>query len=393
MPGAGGGQTAGMPDARMMSGIPMPMTDLPDGTVSVRVVRGEISNTLPKQTVELIVDGKSRTAQTDDAGRAQFSGVPPGASAKAVVTVDGERIESEPFRVPDKGGVRLMLTASASPAAAGPPVAGTVTFGGNSRIDIELDDDLLTVFYVLDIVNNGAVPVNPATPIAFDLPPGAVSATVLEGSTPQAKVAGTRVSVAGPFKPGRTSVQVAYQLPSAGGSQTLVQQFPATLDAFAIAVQKVGDLRLQSPQVTEQRDVPAEGKTYVLGNGPAVPAGRAVTLELTGLPHRETWPRNVSLVLAVAILGVGAWMAFGRSSEDGTAARRRDLERQRDRLFADLLALEQANRSRKVDADVYADRRADLMRTLERIYGELDSPAPEVSRQGTPGGDDRGRAA
>lgn len=393
MPGAGGGQTAGMPDARMMSGIPMPMTDLPDGTVSVRVVRGDISNTLPKQTVELIVDGKSRTAQTDDAGRAQFSGVPPGASAKAVVTVDGERIESEPFPVPDKGGVRLMLTASAGPAASGPPVAGTVTFGGNSRIDIELEDDLLTVFYVLDIVNNGAAPVNPATPIAFDLPPGAVSATVLEGSTPQAKVAGTRVSVAGPFKPGRTSVQVAYQLPSAGGSQTLVQQFPATLDAFAIAVQKVGDLRLQSPQVTEQRDVPAEGKTYVLGNGPAVPAGRAVTLELTGLPHRETWPRNVSLVLAVAILGVGAWMAFGRSSEDGTAARRRDLERQRDRLFADLLALEQANRSRKVDADVYADRRAALMRTLERIYGELDSPAPGVSRQGTPGGDDRGRAA
>jgi hypothetical protein len=182
-------------------------------------------------------------------------------------------------------------------------------------------------------------------------------------------------------------------LPSAGGSQTIVQQFPATLDALAIAVQKVGDLRLQSPQITQQRDVPAEGKMFVLANGPAVPAGRAVTLELTGLPHRETWPRNLSLVLAVGILGVGAWMAFGRSSEDGAAARRRDLEGQRDRLFADLLALEQANRARKVDADRYTERRANLMRALERIYGELDSPAPGASQHGTPGGGDRGRAA
>lgn len=395
MPGAGGGQPAGMPDARMMSGIPMPMNDLPDGTVSVRVVRNEISNALPKQAVELIVDGKSRTAQTDESGRAQFSGLTPGGNAKAIVTVDGERIESEPFAIPDKGGVRLMLTATGTgtgTAAGAPPVAGTVTFGADSRIAIEFDDDTLAVFYLLDVVNKGTTPVNPPSPVVLDLPDGAFGTSLLEGSSPQAKVSGNRVSIAGPFKPGRTTVQIAYQLASAGAARTIVQQFPAALDGFSVAVQKVGDLRLQSPQITRQQDVNAEGRPFVLGNGPAVPVGRAVTLDLSGLPHRDTWPRSVSLVLVIAILAGGFWMAFA-PSENGTAARRRELEDQRDRLFTDLLRLERAKRAGTLDAETYTARRADLMRTLEGIYGELDSPAPGGSQQGTPGGGDRGLAA
>ncbi len=386
----GGPQPTGMPDARMMSGIPMPMADLAVGTVSVRVVRGEISNTLADQPVDLLVNGTKRTAKTDASGRAQFTGLAPGDSLRAVTVVDGERIESQPFSVPASGGVRLMLTASGEGAAAAggaAPVVGAVTFGGDSRIAIEFDDDSLSVYYLLDIVNNGTAAVAPRQPVTFDLPADAASATLLEGSSPQASVKGRRVTVAGPFKPGRTTAQIAYQLPPAGDARTLTQQFPVAFDAVVVAVQKPGDLRLSSVQLREQREMPANGKTYIMASGPGLPAGRPLTLELTGLPHHDTWPRVLALVIGVAVLLAGAWAALGRPA-DGTTARRRELENRREQLFADLLGVEQAGRSDAIDAEAQAERRSGLMKELERVYGELDTagshPTPAGVDRGTP---------
>ncbi len=377
MPGTGGGQPAGMPNARMMSGIPMPTADSPDGTVSVRIVRGEITNTVAGQEVELLVDGKSRTAKTDQGGHAQFQAIPPGSSLKAVVTLDNERIESQPFTMPEKGGVRLVLAGGGGASRpAVPAVAGSVVFGGETRVVVEFDDDSLNVFYLFDVMNNGTAPVNPATPIVLDLPPDAISPTVLEGSSPQAQVKGTRVTIAGPFNPGRTSAQIAYQLgPADGGARTIVQRFPAALDMVSVAVQQPGGVQMSSAAIAQQQQVMADGKPYLVGNGPALPAGRPLAIDLTGLPHHETWPRTVAVALALLILAAGLWAALG-SSRDGAAARRRELEQRRDRLFADLLRLEQSKRSGAVKEEEYGARRGELLGTLERIYGELDVAAP-----------------
>src|SRR5438132_6941459 len=83
-----------MPDPRQMAGIPRPVTDLPDGSISVRVIRGSLSNNVADQVVELRVGGKVLRAKTDAAGRAQFDRVTPGASVKAAAVVDGEQLES-----------------------------------------------------------------------------------------------------------------------------------------------------------------------------------------------------------------------------------------------------------------------------------------------------------
>src|SRR5204862_957653 len=90
---------AQMPDPRQMSGIPLPVADLPAGTVTVRVVRGAITNVLTGQLVELTGGPSPLSAKTNDAGRAEFSGLQPGARVKAVTTVNGERIESQEFAV------------------------------------------------------------------------------------------------------------------------------------------------------------------------------------------------------------------------------------------------------------------------------------------------------
>src|SRR3954470_13302911 len=103
---------AQMPDPRQMSGIPLPVADLPSGTVTVRVVRGVMTNVIAGQVVELTGGASPLSAKTNDAGRAEFSGLQPGARLKAATTVNGERIESQEFAVPPAGGIRLALIAT-----------------------------------------------------------------------------------------------------------------------------------------------------------------------------------------------------------------------------------------------------------------------------------------
>src|SRR5580765_5857690 len=148
-----------MPDAKQMSGIPRPVTDLPDRSISVRVIRGELSNNIPNQPVQLRVGDQVLTAKTDEAGRAQFDNVTAGATVKASTEVAGEHLESQEFQAPPGGGIRLMLVAtdpSKPPATqpAAPAVKGDVVLGAESRIVVEPIEEAAQVFYLLDIANN-----------------------------------------------------------------------------------------------------------------------------------------------------------------------------------------------------------------------------------------------
>ena len=131
--------------------------------IDFKVRRGALTNPLPGQTVELIGGGAPKTSQTDAAGRATFSGLAPGTRVKAVVVVGGERVETQEFAVPATGGTRVILVTT-DPAiekkaaedrqlAAAPAVEGSVVFGYQSRFVIEVGDDALNVFNILQIVN------------------------------------------------------------------------------------------------------------------------------------------------------------------------------------------------------------------------------------------------
>ena len=72
------GLVAQMPDARQMSGIPMPSGDVPAGSVSVRLVRGSLADNIAGHPVELRSGEKVQTLKTDSNGRAVFSGIVPG---------------------------------------------------------------------------------------------------------------------------------------------------------------------------------------------------------------------------------------------------------------------------------------------------------------------------
>jgi hypothetical protein len=373
---------AQMPDPKQMSGRPLPVGDLPVGTVTVRVVRGSMANVIPNQPVELSAGSTPTTAKTNEQGRAEFPGLRPGTTVRAATTVDGERIESQEFTVPSSGGIRVALVAT-DPAsqpragegqsAQGPAQRGTVVLGEQSRFVIEMGDEALSVFYILEVLNTAPVAVQPSEPLVFELPVNAQSAGALQGSAAQTTVSGTRVTVTGPFAAGSTLVQFGYSLPITGATLTLEQKLPVALNQFSVMAQKVGAMQLQSPQIGEHRDMPVQGQTFIVGKGPAVPAGGTLALSFSGLPHQPVWPRNVALTLAVVILLGGVWGSMRRRG--ATAAdvhRRQRLERKRDRLFTELASLEEQQRARTIDAERYGARRQELVAALERLYADMD---------------------
>lgn len=391
---------AQMPDVSQMSGMPLPTGDLPAGSVSVRVVRGDMSNNVVGQPVELHGAGATRTVSTDDAGRATFSGLTPGASVHAVATVDGQRLESQEFAVPASGGMRLILVAPkpvdagapVAPAAPGTPAApaapaqpGTVTLGSQSRFLVEVTEEMVEFYALLELSNGQAAPVQPEKPIVFTAPGDAGNMTLLEGSSPQAKAEGKTITVTGPFPPGRTIVQFAYQVKYDGATVAIRQPLPIALSQTSLLVRKVQQVTFTSPQTAEQRETPIDGQVYYVATGPGLAAGAALEVALDNLPHHSPLPRYLAVFLAVAVIAVGVWMTVSDpTSVNGQD--RRSLESRREQLLGELVKLEAQHLRGHHAGKRYVPRRQDLMTQLAEVYARLDEldalPA-------SPGGGDR----
>ena len=365
-----------MPDPKQMSGIPRPVTDLPAGHVSVRLIRGQLSNNIQGHPVEIHAGGKVQTLNTDENGRAEFSGVAPGTMVKAVATVDGERIESQEFSWPGDGGIRLMLVATPKGGDAPPPVfqpqPGNVVFGEQTRVIIDQADDALQVYYILDIRNSARAPVNPPSAVVINMPSGAANATVLSGA-PQAVALGDHVSITGPFASGQTEVQIAYQMPVSSGDVTFEQTFPLAVPGLAVLMRKTGDISFSSPQLPNVQEREFQGERYILGQGPTLAAGSALAVTVSGLPHHSAWPRRIALALAITMLGAGVWAAGKRPTPGANASRVKQLSGRREKIYNELIRLEQQRRAGSIDTAKYAERRPALIAQLERVYRDLDS--------------------
>jgi hypothetical protein len=254
--------------------------------------------------------------------------------------------------------------------------SGNVVLSDRSRFVFEMGDEALNSFALLEIVNARNVPVKTAGPVVFDLPASSVGAGLLEGSSKQASVSGKRVIVKGPFAPGSTVVQFGYSLPISGASLTVEQSMPLPLGQVSVLAQKVGEMQLQSPQIAEHRDMPLRGETFIVGKGPAVPAGQVIQFAFTGLPHQPVWPRNVALGLVCAILAGGVWGSRRRSlGNHSNQDRRSRLDAKRDRLFNELASLEEQHRDNTIDPERYAARRRELVASLERLFAQQDDEA------------------
>lgn len=370
-----------MPDPAQMHGKALPASELPTGTVTVRVVKEAVGNNLPGESVRVTVGAIERTATTDEQGRAEFAGLPVGVPGRAQVTVAGEVLTSDQFALPETGGLRVILVAGIAEATARreseeanalkiPPTKGTVVIGENSRILMQFQDDTLQVFYLFDVLNSAPTRVDIGGPLVIELPTGASGAAALEGSSQQATIAGDRVTVTGPFAPGMTSVQVGFSLRNVGTTYQFRQSLPVGLERVTVALQRAGAASMSSTQFERTGDVTSEsGSTFILGSGSALAAGSVLAVDLTGLPAHSPVPGYVALGLAGVVIVLGTWLA-ATGRRDPVAVRDRLVAR-RDTLLGDLAQLEQRRRNgQETGKDV--TRRTRVVAELELLYGELD---------------------
>jgi hypothetical protein len=387
-----------------MAAMPLAAPDLPAGTVSVRLVRGDISNNLAGETIELEVDGRSMTEKTDASGRARFSGLAAGSTVKAAAGAGKERIASEAFQVPAAGGTKLLLVlpdpsgATASPHAAmgtaggmasphgaaasssQPPQPGTVVFGPGTRFVFEPGEGEVEVYVLLDIRNGAKAPVNPPADLVITAPAGVGEVHLLDGSSPQASATGNTVTVKRPFAPGMTLVQIAYHVPHSGAEVTLTQSLPAALEHVSVMARQVGGVTLRSPQLASASTETIDGVSYLAGHGPGLAAGAPITVTVAGLPSESRVPHAIALALALAILSGGAFV-FWRAAPD-EAQRRPALFARREQVFATLVKLEQQRRAERIEAAAFADRRRRAVVELDQVYADLERAGGPVSTAG-----------
>ena len=377
----------GMPDPKQMSGMPLPVGELAPGTVSVRVVRGTVTNIVAGQTVQLSIAGETRTGKTDESGRATFENLKIGATVTVRAVVGSETLDSQEFQVPEQGGIRMMLVASdpnaekeaaeAARQAAASAQPGTVKLGQQTRIHIEIGEDAADVYYLLDIANAQQAPVQPNEAFELELPAEATNSSALEGSTPNATVAGRKVTVRGPFAPGSTMAQIAFRMPYSSGGLEFTQAFPAAVDQPLISVtKKLPSVRIASSSFHEAREVQNEGQVMLVAHGSATPANTPLQVKIEGVPTHAVWPRYLAVLVAALLLVAGAYGAATgpeRAAEKSAAARQ--LETRREKLLSDLTALEKRHRSGAIPDGQYDRRRAEIVQALERVYGDLDGSA------------------
>jgi hypothetical protein len=369
-----------MPDASQMSGTPLPAPELPNATVTVRVVRERMGNNISGQTVTLSGAGMKKTGVTDAQGRVTFTDFAAGTDVTAEVTVDGETITSKTFAVPVRGGMRVALVAGIAKAQAAEKAAaeagakeparpGIVEFGGESRIILEYQSDTLSVFYILELVNNARTPIDTGGPLRIDLPSGASGASALEGSSPQVTVTGEHVVITGPFAPGKTSVQIGYSLPNAGMNYVLQQKWPAAIEQVLVAAEKIGSMQVTSPQLKDTRDMTSEGQSFIMAQGGRLNAGETLVLNMTGLPAHNPTTRYAVFGVGLTIIVIGLW--FGIMPPAAESAASVKVKERRDKLMTELVALER-KRLGKPLSEADAAKRERLMAELERIMSAMD---------------------
>jgi hypothetical protein len=371
-----------MPDARQMSGVPLPATELPDGTVTVRVVRERMGNNVPNQDVGLSTPDGRVTAGTDAQGRAEFTSVAVGSQVTADTVIDGETLRSQAFTVPARGGVRVALVAGAAKAAEAeakaneaaaqsPARTGAVVFGPDTRIVLEFQDDEPTFFYIFSIINNARTPVNPVKPLVLTLPGDAEAAALVSGPPGIARIADGALTLSGPFPPGQTAFQIAFRLPLAS-TLHIAQRFPAPVEGILVATEKAGTLALSSPQLSGVREGDSNGQMFIVGTGGRLAEDQVLDITFANVPAHPEWPYWTALgVMGAGLLWVG-WALLGPAADRSREARA--LLAERERLLGAIAALDAEARVKGDDPKRDA-KRARLMAAVEEVYAQLDDAA------------------
>ena len=113
-------------------GKPLPVNDLTQGTVQVKVIAGSMAKPVADVDVHIMVGIQDHTLRTNAEGHASLPDVPAGQTVKITVPGDKDKgradVSSDAFPMPASGAVKVMLSTAPMEATPG-PAAGPMANG------------------------------------------------------------------------------------------------------------------------------------------------------------------------------------------------------------------------------------------------------------------------
>ncbi len=218
--------------------------------------------------------------------------------------------------------------------------------------------------------------------LCVSLPEGAAD---MEVSTSHLEIAvhpspfGT-ISVRGPLPSGRSALGLRYTLPTEHGSADLTREAPLHMGVASLFIADTGVIA-ESSSLHRRRPFRSNDRIYMQFEGFEIERGEVVDLTLRRLPPRSDVPRTAALGFAVVAAAAAAvFLAIplrqGPEILRDQGARRRDLQANREAIYAQIHDLDEDFETDKLDAEehreIYQQLRAKAVALLKQER-ELDA--------------------
>jgi hypothetical protein len=222
--------------------------------------------------------------------------------------------------------------------------------------------------------------------LVLPLPKGFEGAREIEGGTQAEVKAGEGVVLKTPVSPNKGSyaadLRVGFLVPAGGSSSVEInQKMPLGMRSPLILIPATSRLAVEGARkLPDQKD--SQGNLINLYELDEVQPGGNLLLTVTGLPALDHGRRNVAGVLCV-LLVVAAVVFSRRPAEVArAAASTQKLTERREKLFADLVAVERERKETGKSNGALETRRQEIVTKLESVYRDLarvehgESPPP-----------------
>ncbi len=381
-PGAGAGGEANF-TLGATAGAATPDATLPAKTLIVRL-SDEAGRPLANHPVILGAVDKSsqmkvRRATSDAAGEVKFTDLPTGQDFGYAAVIDhgGTRLSTEPFAMPDQGGMRATIRVLGRTSD-----QSVITIGQGARVILQLRNDNLSFIEILPLENKSDKTFDPGPgAVEIPLPKGHVAGEVAPTDRKTEVRKDHGIAVYGPITPRQAlgqmdakaagnEITLGFVLPYSGDSRDFVQQFPSGIGAFTLITEQVAGLTITGTGIGAREGRELGGRKYWVMPVEPIGVGQALRFTVHGLPSTDRTGRTVSGVLTLLLI-LGAIVLARRPSEvvKKTTDERQRLTTRRESLFSELVTLEQTGR--KIEDPNLAQRRNLLVTKLEGVYQEL----------------------
>jgi hypothetical protein len=314
---------------------------------------------------------------TDPAGAVRWSGLVtgPDAAYAAVVEHQGMRLSSEPFRMEADTGMRGTIRAIARTSD-----PSALRLDERSMIVIEAREEAVVLMQRFVFKNVSEKLFDPGeSGLLIPLPAGFKSAQEVQGGAEILVRPAEGVALKAPIPPNSAAVyavqaQYGFVLPSDGEAELQIRQpMPFGLESPFIVVPEASKLTLRAAGLKRIEDkTDGSGNTVHRYELPAIGVGGTLAITVVGLPARDRSGQRVVAALTfvlvlLAVVGLG-----GKKVGPSANERTNELTARREKLFAELVQVEQARRAAGEKSDAALDRRRkELVTKLEEVYKAL----------------------